>query len=267
MDLFQHSPIVLTPSPPVSPIVPAGDHRSVNASPGPTATPPHRWSDYVPNTLPDHEIQHLLCAVGGHITASLRLLTWTPGTNLPDVNEVRQFVEWMCREGKLCRTVLVHAVTYLRAFATAVADTEGVAYNCHFLVATALMLASKIVDDDPLYSKELTSLLCDYLIGVYSTRTSRTSTYKDTLKALNQMETRFVKALDYRLHITHDTYTELWRVLADDSPSYPVVAGVHSLVPCTKPQHHPIQLLKELCTSTVRRWFADASPRIKHFKT
>ena len=187
---------------------------------------------------------------------------------MPDVNEVRQFVEWMCLEGKLCRTVLVPAVTYLRAIATA-ADSEGVAYNWHFLVATALMLASKIVDDDPLYSKELTSLLCDRLFRVYDVRTT---TYKDTLEALNQTETRFVKALDYRLHITHDTYTELWRMLADGSPSDPlatsptsVVAGVHSLVPCTKP--HPLQLLKELCTATVRGWFADASPRCKPFKT
>ena len=194
----------------------------------------------------------------------MRLLTLTPGTHLPDVNEVRQFVEWMCREGKLCRTVLVPAMTYLRTFATAVADKEGVAYNGHFLVATALMLASKIVDDDPLYNKELTSLLCDRLFGVYSTRTT---TYKDTLEALNQTETRFVEALDYRLHITHDTYTELWRMLADDSPSdlpttspTSVVAGVHSLVPCTKP--HPLQLLKGLCTSTVRGWFANASPRL-----
>jgi hypothetical protein len=189
--------------------------------------------------------------------------------DVPDVNEVGQFLEWMCLEGKLCRTVLVPAVTYLCTFATAVADKENATYNWHFLVATALMLASKIVDDDPLESKELASLLYDHLFGAYDTDTS---TYKDTLEALNQLETRFVEALDYRLHITHDTYTELWRMLADDSPSDPlatsptsVVAGVHSLVPCTKP--HPLQQLKGLCTSTVRGWFADASPRFKQFKT
>lgn len=277
---LQHSPIVVTPSTSVSPI-PASDYFSVNASPGhirsssiplaasPTSCPSHRWSDYTPYTLPCHEIQHLLRAVARHLTASLRLLTVTPETHLPDVNEVRQFVEWMCCEGKLCQTLLVPAVTYVRTFATVVADTECVAYNWHSLVATALMLASKIVEDDPLYSKELTSLMCDRLFGVYSTRTT---IYKDTLKALNQTEIRFVEALDYRLHITHETYTELWRMLADDSPSDPhvtsptsVVGGVHSLVPCTKP--NSLQLLKELCTSTVRGWFANASPRVKLFET
>ena len=181
---------------------------------------------------------------------------------------MRQFVEWMCCEGKLCPTVLVPAPTTC-ARTPPPSQTGGVTYNWCFLVATALMLASKIVDDDPLYSKELTSLLCDRLFGVYDVHTT---TYKDTLETLNRTETRFVEALDYRLHITHDTYTELWRMLADGSPPDPlvtsptsVVAGVHSLVPCTKP--HPLQLLKELCTATVRGWFADASPRCKPFNT
>ena len=223
----------------------------------------------MPYTLPGHERRRLLRAVSGHITASLRPFTLAPGRRRPSAYEVRQFVEWMCCEGKLCPTVLVPALTYLRAYATAVADREGVAYNWHFLVATALMLASKIVDDDPLYSKELTSLLCYRLFGVYDVHTT---TYKDTLEALNRTETRFVEALDYRLHIRHDTYTELWRMLADGSPPDPpatsptsVVGGVHSLVPCTKP--HPLQLLKEMCTATVRGWFADASPRCKPFST
>lgn len=268
MDTFQQSPIVSTPSPPVSPIVPAADPLPVKASPvlirvSPARPPRHRWSDYVPYTLPDHEIRRLLRVASGHITEVLRSLTLAPGTRSPDVYAVRQYVEWMCREGQLDPTVLVAAVAYLRALVAAVADTEDVAYDCHVLVATALMLASKIVDDDPLDSKGVTVLLCDRLFAVYDTDTS---TYKETLEALNQSEARFLETLDYRVHITHDAYTELWRMLADGSPSEPlmtsptsVATGVHSLVPCTKPQ--PLQLLGDLCAATVRRWFAGVSPR------
>ena len=200
------------------------------------------------------------------MTTSLRALTLAPETRWPTSYEVQQFVEWMYKEGQLNPTVLVAAVAYLRAWLAAVADKESVAYNWHYVVATTLMLASKMVEDDPLENREVTTLLCEHLFGVYDTHTS---TYKETLAAFNQSEARFLEALDYRVHITHDEYTELWRSLADDSPPEPlttsptsVATGVHNLVPCTKP--HPLQLLGDLCTATVRRWFVGASSRPLH---
>lgn len=231
-----------------------------------TSPPTHRWSDYAPCTLPKHEIRRLLRVVVAHMTTSLRALTLAPETRWPTSYEVQQFVEWMYKEGQLNPTVLVAAVAYLRAWLAAVADKESVAYNWHYVVATTLMLASKMVEDDPLENREVTTLLCEHLFGVYDTHTS---TYKETLAAFNQSEARFLEALDYRVHITHDEYTELWRSLADDSPPEPlttsptsVATGVHNLVPCTKP--HPLQLLGDLCTATVRRWFVGASSRPLH---
>lgn len=263
---------------PVEPVDPV-DPSSVNVSPiltgvSPTAslTPPppaqltHRWSDYAPCALPKHEVLRLLRVVSAYIATSVRALTLVEGTRGPTWYKVQRFVEWMYKEGQLNPTVLVAAVAYLRAWVAAVADKKGVAYNWYYVVATALTLASKMVEDDPLENKGGATLLCEYLFGVYDTSTS---TYKETLAAFNQSEARFLEALDYRVHITHDEYTELWRSLADDMPPEPlmtsptsVATGVHGVVPHTKP--HPLQLLGDLCTATVRRWFVGAPSRPLH---
>ena len=167
----------------------------------------------------------------------------------------------MCREGELDPTVLVATVAYLRAF-VAVFDRQATC-DWRYVVATALLVASKIVDDDTCDNKEVANLLCERLWG-----TTAYTMRKETLNTLNRWEVRFLRAIDYRVHISHDDYTKLWRMLAEGSPvdalAEPVstsptsVADASPIVPCTKP--HPIQLLRDLCAATVHGWFVGGSP-------
>lgn len=244
---------------------PDGDTRTPESSATlPTTTSPkpppisttHPWSAYTPYTLPKPEIRRLRRVVAAHISVSLRALTLEPGTYAPSAYDVQQFVDWVCRQGDVDPTVLVVIVHYLRTF---VASNRDVVCNWYYVVAAALLVASKIVDDDSCDNHEVAGFLCDYLFG-----TNNHTMYADTLKTLNQWEYRLVVSLEYRVHMLKDAYTEMWQMLAEGTPvatrqdhlttSPTSVTSVSSLVPCSKP--HPTQLLRNLCTATVRGWFA-----------
>ena len=256
----RHSPITTRESPSV-PRTPSPIHMGGSTTRLTRLPTEHRWSEYTPYTLPPGEIRRLLRVAAVQMSTVLYALTPGPGICQPQARELQQFVEWMCREGKLDPTVLVATVAYLRAF-VAVFDRQATC-DWRYVVATALLVASKIVDDDTCDNKEVANLLCERLWG-----TTAYTMRKETLNTLNRWEVRFLRALDYRVHISHDDYTKLWRMLAEGSPvdalAEPVstsptsVADASPIVPCTKP--HPIQLLRDLCAATVHGWFVGGSP-------
>ena len=121
---------------------------------------------------------------------------------------VTHMVHWLCREGQLDPGGLVPAVHYLQQFVK-----RSVAHRrrCRiaewaYAVVAALLVASKVWDDEPVTNASFAELLWMY--------SGETVAYQTVLNDVHRWERAVVQRLLYTLHITPAQHAELWQTVA-----------------------------------------------------
>lgn len=176
---------------------------------------------------------------------------------------IKHMIEQFIRLSKLELVCLLPTIHYLRKYKDSLSTFCIQDSNWQCILLTALLVASKVWEDDPIVNTMIVEIMEELQINV------KYETYSVVLKQVNQCEQAFIQSLDYQLGISHTMYETLWNTVfqctSNDvtiQESTAPIELIHSPVSVSSNIHHsPIEttlrkqsILQQLLASTASRW-------------